>query len=235
MPRDVAVKIAQERDALAVELERVRTQLERARQQAAAAADVPAQEVEQMRASFAKERTQWAHERASLEDALVDAEASNHEANLALSEAQHKIEQTQREQEKLSQQAAQAQGLSGDLERMRRRQSEDLAQSNQRVQRDVISDFLELRDGLSMAHQYADPDNPWTQGIEQLIAQFDTIVTRQGLTLVGEVGEAFDPALHEAVDTQPGERPDLVAAVERPGYAFEDGTIARPARVVVTR
>lgn len=235
VPRDVAVKIAQERDALADELERARAHIARLSQGAHSQGGVHPEDVERMRATFARERTQWAHDRAQLEDALVEAEASQHEAHIALSEAQHQAQASQQAQQKLSQHAAQVQGLSGDLQRMRRRQSEDLQQAHQHTQRGIISDFLELRDGLSMAHQYADPDNPWTQGIEQLIAQFDRIVTRQGLTLIGEVGEAFDPNRHEAISTQPGDEPDLVAVVERPGYAFDDGTIARAARVVVTR
>lgn len=235
VPRDVAVKIAQERDALAAELERTRAQLARIRQDPHQSGDVHPEDVTRMRAEFARERTQWAHDRASLEDALVEAEASQYEAHKALSQAQHQAKESRRTHEKLSQQAAQVQGLSGDLQRMRRRQSEDVQQAHQHTQREVISEFLELRDGLSMAHQYADPDNPWTQGIQQLITQFDRIVIRQGLTLIGEVGEPFDPNRHEAISTQSGDQPDLVAVVERPGYAFSDGTIARAARVVVTR
>ena len=237
VPRDVALKIARERDALAAELERTRAQLARLSQQHQVHAErsVDPQEVRAMREAFSQERTQWAHERAELEDALEEVKHLQQEAQVAMSQAQHDAQESLRAQERLTQQAAQAQGLSGDLDRIRRRQSEDIQQATQRATRDTLSEFLELRDGLSMAHQYADPDNPWTQGIEQLIQQFDRIVTRLGLTLIGQVGERFDPNQHEAVSTQEGDDPDLIAVVERPGYAFEDGTIARPARVVVTR
>jgi molecular chaperone GrpE len=48
-------------------------------------------------------------------------------------------------------------------------------------------------------------------------------------------GEPFDPELHEAVQAVPtDEHPEgSVIAVVQQGYRFSDGTLLRPARVVV--
>ena len=56
-----------------------------------------------------------------------------------------------------------------------------------------------------------------------------------GLEVIDPVGQPFDPALHEAVMTEPAQSPDedhLVARVFQQGYLF-NGQLLRPARVVV--
>jgi molecular chaperone GrpE len=56
-----------------------------------------------------------------------------------------------------------------------------------------------------------------------------------GLEIVNPVGQPFDPALHEAVMTEPAESKEddhLVARVFQVGYLF-NGQLLRPARVVV--
>jgi molecular chaperone GrpE len=56
-----------------------------------------------------------------------------------------------------------------------------------------------------------------------------------GLEVVDPAGRIFDPALHEAVGTEPAasaEEDHLVARVYQPGYVFR-GQLLRPARVVV--
>jgi molecular chaperone GrpE len=56
-----------------------------------------------------------------------------------------------------------------------------------------------------------------------------------GLEILNPVDQAFDPALHEAVGTEPAlsrEDDHVVARVYQPGYVF-NGQLIRPARVVV--
>ena len=60
-------------------------------------------------------------------------------------------------------------------------------------------------------------------------------LSRAGAEPIGRVGEHFDPARHEAVALRPGNgKPDdTVLAVPQVGYRLDDGTLVRPARVVV--
>ena len=56
-----------------------------------------------------------------------------------------------------------------------------------------------------------------------------------GLEVINPVGETFDPALHEAVATEPTaakEDDHVVSRVYQPGYVFKS-QLLRPARVVV--
>jgi molecular chaperone GrpE len=56
-----------------------------------------------------------------------------------------------------------------------------------------------------------------------------------GLEVINPVDQPFDPAVHEAVATEPTparEDDHMVARVYQPGYLFQ-GQLLRPARVVV--
>jgi molecular chaperone GrpE len=60
-------------------------------------------------------------------------------------------------------------------------------------------------------------------------------LTAGGLTVIDPIDQQFDPALHEAVTTQPAPSEDLdhtVAVVFQVGYMY-NGMLLRPARVVV--
>jgi molecular chaperone GrpE len=56
-----------------------------------------------------------------------------------------------------------------------------------------------------------------------------------GLVIINPIDQAFDPAQHEAVGTEPALSPEddhVVARVYQPGYLF-NSQLLRPARVVV--
>ncbi|WP_433207273.1 nucleotide exchange factor GrpE [Dactylosporangium sp. CS-047395] len=86
---------------------------------------------------------------------------------------------------------------------------------------------------LALAHAAADPA-AIVQGVEHVRAEALAILGRLGFAPVGEPGEVFDPARHEAVTSvAAAERgPGTVAQVIRPGYEGPDGLL-RPAAVAV--
>ena len=59
----------------------------------------------------------------------------------------------------------------------------------------------------------------------------------EGVSVIGEVGERFDPEVHEAIAMAPHPDgvADLVLEVHRPGLVGRDGALIRPAQVVVSR
>jgi molecular chaperone GrpE len=95
----------------------------------------------------------------------------------------------------------------------------------------VVSDMLPVLDDLDRARQHGDLVGSFGAVADKLVGA----LTKLGLTPVGEVGEHFDPAVHEAVQfgTSPDVTEPTVTAVFRPGYRFGDRLI-RPAVVVVT-
>ncbi len=73
------------------------------------------------------------------------------------------------------------------------------------------------------------------EGIDAVASQLKSVLEREGLELIADEAEAFDPNRHEAAMTEPGD-PDqagpVVAQVLRTGYAWK-GRVLRAAMVKV--
>ncbi|SLE32095.1 GrpE protein HSP-70 cofactor [Mycobacteroides abscessus subsp. bolletii] len=96
---------------------------------------------------------------------------------------------------------------------------------------DVIASLLPVFDDIDAARTHGDlEDGPFAAIAKKL----DETLTKQGLIRFGEVGDAFDPQVHEAVLQQPtGEvEPDHVSMVLRYGYKVND-RVVRTAQVAV--
>ena len=74
------------------------------------------------------------------------------------------------------------------------------------------------------------------EGIDAVQAQLLSVLTGEGLTVLGTVDEPFDPGFHEAVMSEESGTDDqsapIVADVLRTGYAW-NGRVLRPAMVKV--
>ena len=71
----------------------------------------------------------------------------------------------------------------------------------------------------------------WADGIKLIYRKLRATLEAQGLSEIKAVGEAFDPAVHEAVTQAEGEEGKVIEEVQR-GYRLGDRVI-RPALVVV--
>ena len=74
------------------------------------------------------------------------------------------------------------------------------------------------------------------EGIEAVQAQLLSVLSTEGLAVLGSVDEPFDPGFHEAVMSEEsgddGDAGPVVAEVLRTGYAW-NGRVLRPAMVKV--
>jgi molecular chaperone GrpE len=74
-------------------------------------------------------------------------------------------------------------------------------------------------------------------GIRMVHKQFLSVLAEQGIEPIATVGTKFDPALHEAVQTDPVEDPnqnDIILEELLPGYRTST-RILRPAQVRVAK
>jgi molecular chaperone GrpE len=127
------------------------------------------------------------------------------------------------------------QELLADLANLRRRKEMDVAAGVRAEHVRLLGRLGDVRDSVAWALAAGpDPKSPWYAGLVGIRDQVDAQLRAEGATLFGEAGEAFDPRLHEAIGTAAGRPPDTIHHVEAPGIALDDGTIVRPARVVVT-
>ncbi len=112
---------------------------------------------------------------------------------------------------------------------------------------DLLESLLPALDSFDMAisnkESWEKVDPNWRVGIEYIYNNITTALLNSGITKIGNVGEAFDPNLHEGVETLPTDDEGLdhtIAMVIQSGYKIGDpsntsgqGRVIRPARVKV--
>ena len=103
----------------------------------------------------------------------------------------------------------------------------------------VLSRFLTVADSFNMAfankEAWEKVDENWRKGVEYIYAQMNTIFEEYGVKAIGEIGEAFDPNIHQSVEviyTDKKEDDHKVEEVIQKGYKLGDRVI-RPARVKI--
>ena len=99
----------------------------------------------------------------------------------------------------------------------------------------AVTEILPVADNLERAHQLEECSvEDLRKGVEMVQTQLHTSLTKLKITAVGEVGEAFDPNLHNAVshieDETLGE--NVISAVYQKGYKRNE-KVVRPAMVQV--
>ncbi len=102
----------------------------------------------------------------------------------------------------------------------------------------VLAELMPILDDVALARKNDDLEGPFKSVAESL----EAVVTKLGLEQFGEVGEPFDPSLHEALthaerevaegEEAPADTGPICAQIYQPGYRFKD-RVVRPARVAV--
>jgi molecular chaperone GrpE len=125
-----------------------------------------------------------------------------------------------------------------ELENLRKRTARDLEAARARDRESMLRSFLEVLDSLERAlDTHGAESNPWLEGLEGIQQQMLDVLKHWGATPYDSVGETFDPHQHEAVATVSlaGRAPGEIVDVTRVGYAMSNGTILRPAQVIVAQ
>ena len=98
----------------------------------------------------------------------------------------------------------------------------------------VMKTLLPIIDNADRAAGFEHGTEQFNKGIELIVKQLADLSGKLGLVEIGNVGDPFDPTLHEAVmhieDENFGE--NTVSQVLQKGYKFGD-TVVRPAMVQV--
>ncbi len=67
------------------------------------------------------------------------------------------------------------------------------------VRADTITKFLPVYDNLLRAVAMTPEGDPSRKGIEMTLTQFETVLTKLGVTPIEALGQGFDPEVHNAV------------------------------------
>lgn len=121
-----------------------------------------------------------------------------------------------------------------DLVNYRARVKRDLVAQYDAGRHEVFNKIIPVLDSIALAQEHGDlsDDNPLTPTFKLLARTLGDL----GLGAIGEVGEPFDPEVHEAVDVEETSGADsaTVSKVHQRGYATPE-QLLRPARVTVSR
>lgn len=128
--------------------------------------------------------------------------------------------------------------LAAEYDNYRKRSAKERQDAGARAQADLVRQLVEALDDVA---RFAHVDPATTdastivQGVDMVEKKLLKVLGAAGLEIINPLGETFDPALHEAVATEPTsarEDDHVVSRVYQPGYLFRS-QLLRPARVVV--
>jgi molecular chaperone GrpE len=124
-----------------------------------------------------------------------------------------------------------------ELENFRKRSAREVEAARQYGVERFASELLPVADSLALALASAGSADVATlvEGQQATLRLLQKAFERAGITEFDPAGQAFDPALHEAMAMQPsaGHPPHTVLQVVQKGWLL-NGRLLRPARVIVS-
>lgn len=135
------------------------------------------------------------------------------------------------ETERVNELTADLQRLSAEYANYRKRVERDREAQRQQTIGIVMADVLPVLDDIGRAREHGELEG----GFKAVGESVEAFATKNGVVAFGQVGEPFDPNVHEAMtsDTSADVTEPTVTAVYQVGYRVKDRVI-RPARVGVT-
>ena len=127
-----------------------------------------------------------------------------------------------------------------DYANLQKTSEEDKKRMRAIFEENFIEELLPTVDSFLMAmsnkEAWEKVEPAWRTGVEYIYSQLMNTLESHNLKLFGEIGEAFDPAKHEAVGEESTEDAKLdhkVAKVNQKGFMLGE-SILRPARVIIS-
>jgi molecular chaperone GrpE len=128
--------------------------------------------------------------------------------------------------------------LAAEFDNYRKRTTRERAETSARAQGELVKHIVDSLDDLGRVIA-VDPASTDAQsvvaGVDLVAKKLLKALTTAGLEVIDPLNQTFDPAVHEAVTTEPALSPEddhVVSQVFQAGYRF-GGQLLRPARVVV--
>lgn len=168
----------------------------------------------------------------------IEFEESNEEGEIdaratlkKLREKIKKLEAEKKEYLDLSQRAR------ADYMNLKKENDADRISTRTFANKKLIEEILPVLDAYDMAQANQEAwekvDKNWRVGIEYIFGQLRTVLEREGVTQFGNIGDKFDPALHESMEHVPitdEKQDDTLVQILQKGYKMGN-TVLRPARV----
>lgn len=166
---------------------------------------------------------------APAEEAAAGGDAETLRAQLELSQ-----EKSRETMERLKEAHERMLRAAADLENYKKRAQREKEELQKFGNEKLLKDLLPVLDNLDRALAVAPAGDPLTKGVELVRSTFEQVLGRHGVKGFSALGQAFDPAQHEALMQVPtAEKPAGTVVVEHArGFTLND-RLVRPALVGV--
>lgn len=139
-------------------------------------------------------------------------------------------------EQKLAQMTELGKRAIADMENMRRRADEDRSRMALFANIELIKGLLPIIDNLQRANSHLPKEIPeqvkgYAEGITQITNQLSSLLTKEGVKKIEAAGKSFDPAFHEAITMDKGQK-DVVVEVLEDGFTLGQ-YVLRPAKVKI--
>lgn len=174
------------------------------------------------------------------DDEVVTAESPHEEALLsypAHEELEQKLTDAEQAAEKANENFLRAQA---EIQNIQRRSRLDVEEAHKFGIKKLATELLQVVDNLERAlaegSSLSDELGSFHKGVELTHKMFLDALSKFGIQAIDPLGQAFNPAFHEAVATEaaPGVASNMVVRVLQKGYQLHD-RLLRPAMVVVAK
>lgn len=120
-----------------------------------------------------------------------------------------------------------------DFANFRRRVDQERILARQLASRDILVQLLPVMDDFNRAMAAVPKDQAasgWVSGTAMVGKKLANVLERSGVKPLDALGQRFDPAVHEAVASEPDSSGEYVAEVYQDGY-MQGQSLLRPAMV----
>ena len=125
-----------------------------------------------------------------------------------------------------------------DLENFRRRAHREMDEARTFQALPLARDLMPGLDNLQRAIQAAESNEAAADlvaGVRMVVEQIVGVLARHGVEPITSIGEAFDPAVHEAIQQVPSDDHEPMTVIEEVEQGFRLGDrVVRPAKVIVS-
>ncbi len=128
--------------------------------------------------------------------------------------------------------------LMAEFDNYKRRSAKEYERLVSSANKDLMMDIIEVRDNFERAISMADEKHDFAEflkGMRLLFTKLDDNLSKNGLTVFTEVGDEFNPELHDAMLQTPSDEIEEghIAQIYEKGYKLKDQVI-KHAKVIVS-
>jgi len=128
--------------------------------------------------------------------------------------------------------------LMAEFDNYKRRTSKEYERLVESANERLMLNIIEVRENFERALSMADENNDFTgflEGMKLIFDKFEGILNKNGLVVFTEVGDEFDPEIHDAMMKTPHDEipEDHIVQIYEKGYKLKDHVI-KHAKVIVS-